>query len=127
MSPENPTMANKVVTYGLNIGLPATQLPGALRKEDPSGQGRTRSERVSRLAAGTLGGMIGTGAVPGASKKFLAPMLVGGAASVGGELAVAKGFQSGKSGKKKTNPASLNSAPGETPAPQAPMSGERTA
>lgn len=48
---------------GLTVGLTATQVPDALKAEDPSGQGRSRSERLARLAGNTAGGMVTAGAL----------------------------------------------------------------
>lgn len=48
-------------TFGktLNVAGTALALPGVLRKEDATGQGRSRIERGSELVGGTLGGMAG--------------------------------------------------------------------
>jgi hypothetical protein len=43
-------------------GLTAAALPGAMKKEDPQGAGRSRAERVSGLAGSTLGALAGMGA-----------------------------------------------------------------
>lgn len=43
---------------GLQIG---ASLPGALSKEDPTGQGRSRPERVAELGGSTVGMLAGTG------------------------------------------------------------------
>lgn len=52
---------------GITAGLTATQLPDALKAEDPSGQGRSRGERLARLAGNTAGGLAGAGAI---TKQF---------------------------------------------------------
>lgn len=43
----------------LTLGSAAALAPSALRKEDPSGSGRSRLERVGALAGGTLAGIAG--------------------------------------------------------------------
>ncbi len=45
----------------LTVGFTAAQLPGALSQNDPTGQERSRTERVSRLAGETVGGLAGSG------------------------------------------------------------------
>lgn len=49
----------KVMT-GLGVGM---SLPGALAKEDPSGQGKSRPERLAEVGGATAGGLIGGGAM----------------------------------------------------------------
>ena len=44
-------------------GITAASIPGAVRKEDDTGQNRSRAERVSGLAGGTLGSVLGMGAL----------------------------------------------------------------
>jgi hypothetical protein len=46
----------------LTIGVPAFQIPHALKKEDPSGMGRTRTERTTGLVGDAVGGLAGLGA-----------------------------------------------------------------
>ncbi len=41
----------------------AMQAPGALAAQDPTGRGRSRTERMMGLAGNTAGGLIGTGAL----------------------------------------------------------------
>ncbi len=53
---------------GLTVGLTASQLPDAMKAEDPSGQGRSRSERLARLAGNTAGGIATSGVL--ANKTF---------------------------------------------------------
>lgn len=50
-------------------GVAALGAPSALAKEDPSGQGRSRTERVSGLVGSTLGGFAGAGALGSLSYK----------------------------------------------------------
>lgn len=75
-----------------NIAGPALALPGAVSREDPSGQGRTRTERVLGLAGSTVGGMAASGAALnrlGSSAKgwkgFVLPTAAGVAGSVLGQ------------------------------------------
>lgn len=56
----------------------ATQLPGALRAEDPTGQGRSRTERLSGLAGQTVGGLALTGALLNTGMRPLGANLLGG-------------------------------------------------
>jgi len=66
-------------------GLTAAAAPGALSKEDPLGQERSRTERSVGLGADILGGLAGAGAalsLPG-TRFRLARSLVGG---IGGSL-----------------------------------------
>lgn len=44
-------------------GITAASIPGTLRKEDPQGLERSRGERFSGLAGGTLGSLAGMGAL----------------------------------------------------------------
>lgn len=48
---------------GIVAGLTAASLPGALKEEDPAGAGRSRGERLSGLAGGTVGSLMGMGAM----------------------------------------------------------------
>lgn len=41
----------------MTVGMGALGIPGAVAKEDPSGQGRSRAERLGGLAAGTAAGV----------------------------------------------------------------------
>lgn len=69
----------------------ALQARDALKAEDPSGQGRSRTERMTGVGGGFLGGVMGTGAMlrTGFGKKhpLLANMIGGIAGSVAGERA----------------------------------------
>lgn len=47
----------------LTVASTGLMLPGALAKNDPRGQGRSRTERLMGLAGNTAGGLIGTGAL----------------------------------------------------------------
>ena len=53
----------------------------ALRREDPTGQGRSRAERMTGVAANTVGGLIGAGALLrtnwGKNNAFMANILGG--------------------------------------------------
>ena len=46
----------------MTVGMTALQLPGALKTEDPSGQGKSRAERVADLGGQTVGGLTAAGA-----------------------------------------------------------------
>lgn len=75
----------------LGTGLMAGQ---ALRKQDPSGQNRSRTERVTGLAANTVGGLAGGGL---ASRMFpksrlLAPLVGSVVGGMGAENAVTTPF-----------------------------------
>lgn len=50
----------------MTLGFTAASLPGALRKEDPSGEGRSRVERMGGVLGGTVAGLAGarTGIIP---------------------------------------------------------------
>jgi len=47
----------------ITVGLTSLAVPGALKKEDPYGMGRSRTERTTDLGASTVGGLAGTGAL----------------------------------------------------------------
>lgn len=68
----------------------AAQLPGALSKEDPSGQSRTRAERLTGLTGNILGGLAATGAIArtglGQAALRTHPLLTNLVAGVGGGL-----------------------------------------
>lgn len=69
----------------LAVGATAAMIPGTLRKEDPLGQERSRTERAADLTGETVGGLMGAGAalsLPG--KRFGLLRSVGGA--IGGSL-----------------------------------------
>jgi len=44
----------------LTVGTSAMLLPGALKKNDPSGKGESRAQRIGRLVGSTAGSLIGT-------------------------------------------------------------------
>jgi hypothetical protein len=52
-----------VGTKSLMLAGTAAMLPSTLKKEDPSGQGRSRAERLTGLAGSTVGGLFGVGAM----------------------------------------------------------------
>ncbi len=61
----------------------------ALRRQDPSGQERSRAERVSGLAGNTVGGLVGSALLSKAlpQSKLLAPIVGGIAGGMVGEKA----------------------------------------
>lgn len=66
----------------------------ALRRQDPTGQERSRTERMTGLAGNTVGGLLGsTLAMRAAPKSFLAPMLGGIAGGMVGERVTAAPFK----------------------------------
>lgn len=56
------TRALPVGDKSILTGLTAASAPAALRKEDDAGMERSRSERISGLAGGTVGSLLGMGA-----------------------------------------------------------------
>ena len=104
-------------TFGKVTTLAGTglMLPGAVSKEDPTGQGRTRTERMAGLAGGTLGGLAG-----GASPSFLKSMVGGLAGGVGGEMIAGRAART-LSPRKKTpvaqQPEQAPAQPAAAPAP----------
>lgn len=54
----------------MTVGMTALQLPGALKTEDPSGQGKSRAERVADLGGQTVGGLTAAGAANAAVKRL---------------------------------------------------------
>lgn len=71
----------------LGTGLMARE---ALKKQDPTGQERSRAERVTGLAGNTVGGLVGSALASKALPKsrFLAPILGGVAGGMVGEKAM---------------------------------------
>jgi hypothetical protein len=61
----------------LTVGFTGLALPGAIKKEDPTGEGKSRLERVGSLAGGTVAGLA-------SAKMGLIPALAIGA---GGDIA----------------------------------------
>lgn len=76
----------------LGTGVMAHQ---ALQKQDPTGQERSRAERLSGLAGNTLGGLVGAGMAakhfPGS--RFIAPLVGGIGGSILGEKALSAPFR----------------------------------
>lgn len=66
----------------LTLAGPALAMPGALAKEDPTGQGRSRAERLTGLAGNTAASLAFGGAVSKATAGIKNPWLSG-AANVG--------------------------------------------
>lgn len=69
----------------LTLAGPALAMPGALAKEDPTGQGRSRAERMTGLAGNTAASLAFGGAVSKATAGIKNPWLSG-AANVGAGL-----------------------------------------
>ncbi len=78
---KNLPIGDKSITTAIT----AAALPGALKKEDPMGEGRSRLERLSGLAGSTLGGFAGSGAMSSLPMKKLpvARSIVG---AIGGSM-----------------------------------------
>lgn len=57
------TRALPVGDKSIVTGITAMSAPAALKKEDPEGIGRSRAERVSGLTGGTVGSLMGMGAM----------------------------------------------------------------
>lgn len=89
----------------------ATQLPGALKKEDPSGKGRSRTERLGGLAAGTATGIA-------TSRLGMVPAI---AAGLAGEAAGAGAGRLVRHRKPMPQGTGGYSAPVQQAAPQAPQ------
>jgi hypothetical protein len=62
----------------LTVGFTAASLPGALKKEDPSGQGKSRAERLGSLAGSTIGGIAMAHSIPGSLGAGIAGDYIGG-------------------------------------------------
>lgn len=75
---------------GIGVGMTALQLPGVLKSEDPSGQGRSRFERGLSLAGDTAGGFIGAGVAAKhfPNSKWIAPIAAGTAGSMLGSKVI---------------------------------------
>ena len=63
-------LANPMFGKVMTVGMTAMQAPGAVKEEDPTGQGRSRTERIGDLAGQTVGGTVGMGAAGMATRKF---------------------------------------------------------
>ena len=64
----------------------------ALKDKDPTGRERSKTERVSRLVGGTLGGMAGVSLGSRLGRGFAGPMLGGIGGSILGEKVVSLPF-----------------------------------
>lgn len=92
------------LTRALPVGSKSMMLLGtglmardAMRPQDPTGQQRSRLERMTGLAGNTIGGLMGsTLAMRGAPKSFLAPMLGGIAGGMVGERLMAAPFRAAR-------------------------------
>lgn len=79
------------------VGFTAMGVPSAMKKEDPSGRGRSRTERMLQLGAGTIGGIAGVGAVmKGKSPGFLRSAVGGMGGAIGAEKLVSMPFNRGR-------------------------------
>lgn len=76
----------------MTLATTAMQVPGAIGREDPSGRGHSRLERMTGLVGNTVGGLAATGALMrtarGTAHPILASMLGGIAGGVAGERAI---------------------------------------
>ncbi len=69
----------------------------AMRAQDPTGQQRSRTERMTGLAGNTVGGLLGsTLAMRAAPKSFVAPMLGGVLGGMVGERVMAAPFRAAR-------------------------------
>lgn len=87
----------------MTVGFTGMALPGAVSKEDPTGEGRSRAERVGSLAGGTVAGLA-------SAKMGLVPAI---AAGMGGD------FVGGRAGRllsrKPKRPVSVAAPPPPMP------------
>lgn len=65
------TRALPIGDKSIVTGLTALSAPSALKKEDHEGLGRSRAERVSGLVGGSVGGLMGMGALASLPMKRL--------------------------------------------------------
>jgi phage tail tape-measure protein len=92
---------------GLTVGFGALGAPEALRKEDPTGKNRSRSERMGRWAGSNAGGLIG------APHGYVGSMITG-------YVGEAAGAMAGKTVERVKRPLTLRRAPLATPQHQDP-------
>jgi hypothetical protein len=93
------TRALPVGDKSILTGITALGAPAALKKEDPEGIGRSRTERISGLAGGTVGSLMGMGALAHLPMKGLGitRSLVGGlAGGILGERMATSPFRRGR-------------------------------
>jgi hypothetical protein len=92
-------------TRGLPLGSKSMMLLGtglmardALRRQDPSGQERSRTERMTGLAGNTVGGLVGSALASRAMPKsrLLAPILGGIAGGMAGEKVLSSPFRAAR-------------------------------
>lgn len=89
------------------VGFTAMGVPGAVKKEDPQGRGRSRTERLLQLGAGTLGGIAGVGAVmKGKSPGFLRSAIGGMGGAIGAEKLVSMPFNKSRTQRMQGGPVS---------------------
>ena len=89
------------------VGFTAMGVPSAVKKEDPTGRGRSRTERLLQLGAGTLGGIAGVGAVmKGKSPGFLRSAIGGMGGAIAAEKAVSLPFAKGRKQRMQGGPVS---------------------
>lgn len=82
----------------------AMQLPDALAKEDPTGQGRSRAERLAVLGAGQIGNLAGGSLINknlGSTMNSIAPMVTGMAGQYLAEGAASIPFKAFRAKKPK--------------------------
>lgn len=70
----------------MTVATTALQAPGAFGREDPSGRGHSRMERVTALAGNTLGGLAGTGALMRTGFGAKHPIMASIAGGIGGGM-----------------------------------------
>lgn len=91
----------------MTVGFTAAGLPSALKKEDPTGRGRSRAERLAQLGAGTLGGIAGVGAVmKGKSPGLLRSMVGGFGGGIAAEHAASLPFRQARKQRLQGGPLS---------------------
>lgn len=92
----------------MTVGFTALAAPSVLKKEDPMGRGRSRLQRATGLAAGTLGGLAGVGAVMRGKVRpgFMKSMAGGIGGAVGAEYLASKPFNKARKERMQGGPLS---------------------
>lgn len=81
----NKARNRRLLGHGLNLGMTGLMAHSALKKDDETGEGQSRTKRIARLAGSTLGGLATarrgfTGGILGSVVGDQAGKLVGSAA-----------------------------------------------